>query len=129
MSVRLKVREHVGEFAENKDVGRELRRTIIGPAIDSGAAVEIDFRDVAVATQSFIHALLSEVIRQAPDKALQLMGFKNCNRAVKSTITLVAEYSQDRADAPAGRQPAGLAVAGKARTSGKRGRRSRKKQG
>ncbi len=129
MSVRLKIREHVGEFAENKDVGRELRRTVIEPAVDSGAAVVIDFRDVAVATQSFVHALLSEVIRQAPDKALQLMSFKNCNPAVKSTITLVAEYTQDTADPTPRRRPAELAVAGKAHTSGKRRRRSRKKQG
>lgn len=127
MSVRLKMREHVGGFAENKDVGRELRRTVIEPAIDSGAAVEMDFRDVAVATQSFIHALLSEAIRQAPDKALGLMSFKNCSPAVKSTITLVAEYTQDTVAASQVGEPVDSVVAGEARTSGKRRRRSRKK--
>jgi len=127
MSVQLKMRKYVGEFAENKDIARDLRVTILAPAVDAGETVEVDFRDVAMATQSFLHALLSDVIRRAPDRAFDLMSFKNCSQAVKSTITLVAEYMQDAADVPRERGPAELAMAGKARTSGKRKRRARKK--
>jgi hypothetical protein len=76
----------------------------------------IDFGGVTLATQSFMHALLSDVIRHDPAKALDLPSFKNCNKAVRSTISLVAEYTQDALDAPEGRHGTELAVKASAPT-------------
>ena len=127
MSTRLVLRDHVADFAENKDVARELRRTVIAPAVKAGEVVELDFDSVSIATQSFVHALLGEVIREEPEKALSLLTFRNCSPAVKSTITLVAEYMQDTTIAPvAGREEAAVA-AGKARGAPRRPHRPRKK--
>jgi hypothetical protein len=95
MSTLLTVMDHAGDFAENKEVARRLRLDIIAPAIESGEVVELDFAGVTIATQSFIHALLGEVIRSQPEQALELLAFKNCSAAVKSTITLVADYMQN----------------------------------
>ncbi len=127
MSTLLTVRDHVADFAENKDVARRLRRTVIAPTVKSGEVVELDFAGVSIATQSFIHALLGEVIRDQPERALELLVFRNCSPAVKSTITLVAEYMQDTTAAPAARQEEMAAVTGKARDAARRTRRPRKK--
>jgi hypothetical protein len=123
----LTVKDHVADFAENKDVARELRRTVIAPAVKAGKVVELDFVGVGIATQSFIHALLGEVIREQPGKALKLLTFRNCSPAVKSTITLVAEYMQDTNVAPVARREEVTAAAGKARSTPRRTRRPRKK--
>ncbi|MHC5055960.1 MAG: STAS-like domain-containing protein [Planctomycetota bacterium] len=117
----------MADFAENKDVARELRRTVIAPAVKAGKVVELDFVGVGIATQSFIHALLGEVIREQPGKALKLLTFRNCSPAVKSTITLVAEYMQDTNVAPVARREEVTAAAGKARSTPRRTRRPRKK--
>jgi len=52
-----------GSFAENKDIARDIRVKEIIPALDKNEEVTLDFKDVDSATQSFIHALISDIIR------------------------------------------------------------------
>lgn len=89
----LKVALLAGSFAEDKDVARKLRVEHILPAIAENRKLVIDFSRVEVATQSFIHAMISEAIRVNGDKALDLIEFKSCTRTVKSIILTVVEYS------------------------------------
>lgn len=91
----IRVMEIVGDFAENKDAARDLRETIIKPTLAAGEDVVLDFAGVNLATQSFIHALLSDVIRTLGADILDQMGFRNCNDTVKGLISIVVEYSQD----------------------------------
>ena len=98
MSTRLTVFDHAGSFAENKDVARSLRERIVAPAVHSGEELTIDFEGVDLSTQSFIHALLSEIIRTNGDAALELLDFKNCNASVRNLVEIVADYSQDTFD-------------------------------
>ncbi len=86
------MRTLVGAFAEDKDRAKSIRENILWPHIKIGGAVELDFAHVDDATQSFIHALLSELIRETHAEALDLIYFKNCNETVKGIINMVVEY-------------------------------------
>jgi len=93
--MRVSIKSKAGTFAENKDVARDLRITTIGPALSRGQSIILDFTDVTGATQSFVHALISELIRQYGDNLFDKLYFKNCNDAVKEIINIVADYMQE----------------------------------
>lgn len=84
-----------GSFAENKDLAKEIRLNKIIPALDKEEEVVLDFKGVDGATQSFIHALISEVIRRYGAQVLDKISFKNCNETVRKIIGIVVEYMQE----------------------------------
>ncbi len=91
--VTIKIAEKAGDFAENKDIARELRLKEITPAYkDTVGEVVLDFAGVSGATQSFIHALLSQLIREFGDQIFTRIIFKNCNEAIQQLINIVADY-------------------------------------
>jgi len=90
--------ELAGEFAEDKDIARNIRIDKLLPALANGETVEIDFAQVGLATQSFIHALVSDVVRKEGPNVLDRIVFSNCNSSIKSLIRIVTEYSQDQID-------------------------------
>jgi len=65
-----------------------------------GRQVVLDFEDVSGATQSFIHALISESIRQYRAFALENLLFKNCNAKVREIVQIVFAYMQESLDIP-----------------------------
>lgn len=83
-----------GEFCENKDVARELRERVLLPALENGNAVTFDFYGVNGATQSFIHALVSEALRRFPDTAYDNIFYKNACPEVQEIISIVYAYMQ-----------------------------------
>jgi hypothetical protein len=85
-----------GSFAENKDIARDIRVKEIIPALDKNEEVTLDFKDVDSATQSFIHALISDIIRNYGSKILDTIFFKNCSDTVKKIISIVTDYMQER---------------------------------
>ena len=88
------IKEHCGSFAENKDVAKKLRETLILPSFKSKEkTITIDFSDIDSSTQSFIHALLSDVFRKHGETALKRMQFKGCNKPIKSLVGTVINYS------------------------------------
>ncbi len=87
--------EKVGSFAENKDLAREIRIKEILPAIDNNKEVILDFKGIDSATQSFVHALISDVIRKYGVEVLDKIYFKNCNETVKKIINIVSDYMQE----------------------------------
>jgi hypothetical protein len=82
-----------GGFAEDKDVARQIRQENVLPHLAAGDGIILDFSKVEVATQSFIHAMISEALRIYNGRALELLEFKSCNATVKSVILTVIEYS------------------------------------
>jgi len=84
-----------GAFAENKDTAREIRVKEIIPALNSGQDVVLDFEKVEAATQSFVHALISDVIRKFGSDALERMSFKSCSPVAKKIIGIVVDYMQE----------------------------------
>ena len=87
------VKDFAGHFAENKDYARKIREEKIIPAIDREEIVTIDFKGVDSSTQSFIHALISEILQIQGVKVLDNFKFTNCNKALKSLIGTVVNYS------------------------------------
>lgn len=85
----------VGSFAEDKDAARDMRIKQIIPALDAGEEVILDFEGVESATQSFIHALISDVIRKKTIDVLDKIKFKSCNDTIKKIINIVVEYMQE----------------------------------
>ena len=85
-----------GTFAENKDVARDIRIKKITPAIKKGNEVTLDFAGVTGATQSFVHALISEIIREYGDDVFDKLYFKDCSPAVRQIVNIVADYMEER---------------------------------
>ena len=88
------IRERAGAFAEDKDVAASIRDGELKPAIERGENVRLDFTDVGGATQSFVHAFISEPIRKNGSGVLDKVEFKKCNPTVRSVVEIVVEYSQ-----------------------------------
>ncbi|MBN1544926.1 STAS-like domain-containing protein [Candidatus Woesearchaeota archaeon] len=93
--IEIRLSPIVGDFAENKDLAREIRNSRIIPALEAKEDVVLDFEGVESATQSFIHALVSEVIRKYGIEVLDAMAFRNCNETVKKIISIVVDYMQE----------------------------------
>lgn len=89
------IKEYVGDFGENKDVARDLRVQKIMPALKRGETVRLDFEGVSGATQSFVHALISEAIRKYGDDVYDRLLFLNCSEVVKEVVGIVADYMQE----------------------------------
>jgi hypothetical protein len=87
--------QYSSDFAENKDIARKLRLEEIEPTLKDGNDIVIDFQGVTSATQSFIHALISQTIRDLGINILEKINFKNCNEQIQTVIEIVVEYVQD----------------------------------
>ena len=92
--------KRIGEkdFAENKDIGMSIRIKEIMPELKKNNKIILNFKGIDRASQSFIHSLVSDPIRQYGDNALELLLFKNCNDKVKGMIKIVLAYLQDALD-------------------------------
>ena len=91
----IKLCKIVGSFAENKDLARDIRVNQIIPLLEKGCVITLNFEGIDSATQSFIHALLSDVIRKFGSEIIDKMYFKSCNETVKKIISIVVEYMQE----------------------------------
>lgn len=83
----------VGDFGEDKDAAASLRKTKIQPSVSQGKQITLDFADVTLVTQSFVHALISDVLRSNGEDALESLEFRNCVEVVKGIISTVVQYS------------------------------------
>ncbi len=92
--MKINIFELTGSFAENKDIARDIRINTITPTLMRGEEIILDFADVQSMTQSFCHALISEVIRQFGVDILDRVSFANCQSEVKGIIEIVVEYMQ-----------------------------------
>lgn len=88
------IRQRAGAFAEDKDIAASIRDKELKPAVGRGDKVRLDFSEVDGATQSFVHALISEPIRKHGPGILDKLEFKKCNPTVRSVVEIVVEYSQ-----------------------------------
>lgn len=93
--VSIKLFEFVGSFAENKDVAQILRNQNIIPALDRGEDVILDFTGIDATTQSFIHALISDLIRTRGSIVLEQIQFKHCTEIVQKVVGIVVDYMQE----------------------------------
>lgn len=97
---QISIHEKTGAFAENKDLARDLRLKEIIPSLEQGEEVTLDFNGVDAATQSFIHALISDVLRKFGNDALDLIAFKDCNETIRKIIGIVVDYMQEGINDP-----------------------------
>jgi isopentenyl phosphate kinase len=93
-TITIKILKLTGDFAENKDTAREIRVGVIEPALKKDQSIVIDFHGVDAATQSFIHALISQVIRDHTIDVLSRIAFKDANETVRQIIEIVVDYMQ-----------------------------------
>jgi len=91
----IKILDLAGEFAENKDIARDIRVKKIMPVLAKKEQITLNFSGVSGATQSFMHALISDVIRKYSSDVFDLILFKDCSPVVKEVVNIVAEYMQE----------------------------------
>lgn len=89
------MRSYIGDFAENKDIAKKIRIEQIMPALSQRDEIEIDFDGVNGSTQSFIHALISDPIREFRDTAFDNLAYKNANDDIQAVISVVYRYMQE----------------------------------
>lgn len=89
------LKDTAGDFAENKNSAAALRDTVLLPTLRNSDEVTIDFTGVSGATQSFVHALISEAIREFGPDVLDHMIFKGCNENVQQIVLMVTDYMQE----------------------------------
>ena len=82
-----------GPVAQDKDWAREARRKTLLPTVGRRERVTLDFSTVTMATQSFIHALLAEVVHSHGQEGLDCIELQGCSSQVKEVIKTVATYS------------------------------------
>lgn len=95
MKQAISMRTYIGDFAENKDIAKKLRIEFIMPSLSRGDKIEIDFDGVNGSTQSFIHALISDPIREFRDVAFDNLAYKNANKDIQAVISVVYRYMQE----------------------------------
>jgi len=94
--IEIKILPIVGSFAENKDLARDIRLKKIIPSLEKEQEITLNFKGIDSTTQSFIHALISDLIRNYGIEVLDKIYFKNCNEIVKKIINIVVDYMQER---------------------------------
>lgn len=94
----IKIKRIAGDFAENKDIAKKIRIEQIMPALLKQNEVIIDFGGVDGATQSFIHALISDPIREFKNIAFDNLIYKNVNNDIREIISIVYRYMQESID-------------------------------
>lgn len=95
--IHIKLFERIGTFAENKDTARDIRLNQLIPALEKNGVIILDFEKVEGATQSFIHALISDLMRKYGSAVLDKIQFKSCNDTIKAIISIVTDYMQESA--------------------------------
>jgi hypothetical protein len=93
--IHIRLYEKAGSFAENKDIARDIRMREIIPALERNEEVILDFEKVDSVTQSFVHALISDLIRIHGTDILDRVSFKSCSDVVRKIITIVVDYMQE----------------------------------
>lgn len=88
------IRSRAGSFAQDKDEARRIRLELL-PALERKEEIILDFTGVEGATQSFIHALISDLLRKRGATVLDQIGFKGCEPTVKKIIEVVVDYMQE----------------------------------
>ena len=96
--MKISIREKATDFAEDKDIAARIREKYIRPRVVKNKTVTIDFTGVSLTTQSFIHALISDILRTNGEKVLDTIIFKGCNKGVSGLITTVVQYSLETMD-------------------------------
>lgn len=66
-----------------------------GPGLSENEEITLGFTGVEGATQSFVHALISEAIRTFGPEVLDHIIFKGCNETVRGIINIVVDYMQE----------------------------------
>ena len=94
--INIKLCNQVGTFAGDKDIARDIRLKKLIPALEKGESIVLDFNKVEGATQSFVHALISDLIRKYGNEVLDSIKFKSCNDIIKEIISIVVDYMQER---------------------------------
>ena len=93
--ITIKLLPLVGSFAENKDVAKDIRLNQIVPALEGNNEVVLDFEGIDGTTQSFIHALISDLVRKCGNDVLDRIYFKSCSKIVQKIINIVVGYVQE----------------------------------
>lgn len=93
--ITIHINKEAGVFAENKDIAGRLREQVLLPSLRRNQEVTLNFSGVEGATQSFIHALISEAIREFGPEVLDHIIFKACNDTIQRIINIVIDYMQE----------------------------------
>ena len=91
----VRIYDQTGDFAEDKDVAASIREETIRPTIVGKNEVVLDFDGVTLATQSFVHALISDVLRSVGEDSLNYLDFWHCASGVRGIIETVVQYSRE----------------------------------
>lgn len=70
--LKVELRKRFGSQPNDRDAAEEFCRKKIVPALDHGRDVIIDFADSGLVTQSFVHALISQAVKEDTRRATKI---------------------------------------------------------
>jgi hypothetical protein len=92
-TMTIRIPAEASRFQEDKDLAKTIRLEQLLPRLREGRGVILDFADVEYATQSFIHALIGEALKQYGEAVLDRIEFRHCSSQLRNVIELVVNYS------------------------------------
>jgi hypothetical protein len=95
---KIDIAQQAGDFAEDKDLAASIREGHLRPAVTQQVEITLNFSGVRLVTQSFVHALISDVLRQNGEDALKYIVFKGCSQGVRGIVETVVQYSLESTD-------------------------------
>lgn len=93
----MKIYASTGPIAGDKDAAAFIRETYLKRGISRSEPLVLDFDNIELVTQSFIHALIAEIVRRDAS-CLDQIQFKNCKTEIQTIIEIVVEYAQEFAE-------------------------------
>jgi hypothetical protein len=92
--MRVNIIDFSDTFAEDKDIARAIREDYLFPIYTTTKDnIVLSFAGIDSTTQSFVHALISDLLQKYGEPVLERVIFESCNDAVRSLVATVINYS------------------------------------
>ena len=85
------MRNYFGRYAEDKQLAIKLRDKNLLPAIDTGAAVTIDFEHIVSAPHSVLNALLATAVQRLGLTAYKKIKVINASPEIRETVDFIMD--------------------------------------
>lgn len=96
MKLKLQLFSEFGSFAANGTIGNEFRVSKIEPFWQTHDKIILDFQGIHSMTDSFVNALVGNLVEAHPEDFKEKLKFQNCSPLVRSFIKGALQLASKR---------------------------------
>ncbi|HSU12702.1 STAS-like domain-containing protein [Longimicrobium sp.] len=89
MSITVVIQPGPDGVAKDVAHARDLRATLITPALDRGEHVTLEFGHARESTQPFVDILIGQALKEHGETLLERLEFRNCSPQLRGLVELV----------------------------------------